>query len=153
MPIVQFHLIDCRHSDEAVGALLRDASAAYVDIFYPDMVPRPIERVRAFATFSAPQHWATAGVLGSEGGADAPYFTCLALQGRPQEQLDALLSAFTDLVAHHLGCAKMNIRGQIIEIDPNHWSIGGSTANVVRQGEASMRSRGNQDAGHRDAKP
>lgn len=140
MPIVQFHLIDSRHSDEAIGALLKEASQAYVDIFYPDMTPRPIERVRAFATFSAPQHWATAGVLGSEGGVDAPYFTCLALKGRPRAQLEELLETFTELVVHHLGCSKVNIRGQIIEIDPEHWSIGGTVAAVSRLKEVAARS-------------
>lgn len=142
MPIVQFYLADRVHDDAAIGALLRDVSHFYAETFYPGINPLPLDRVRAFVTFVAPTHWATAAVLIEDGGEPAPYFTCLALAGRPDEQLQRLLSGCTDLVERHLGCRRGAIRGQVISIDPAHWSIGGQSASVLRSGEAALRQAG-----------
>lgn len=139
MPIVNFYLVEGQHSDETIGSLLVEASHFYCDTLYREASPRPIERVRAFVTSVKPQHWATAGQLVSEGAPGAPYFTCLALSGRPVEQLQDLLEGFTDLVEKHLGCARQAVRGQVISIDPAHWSIGGKPASDVRGNEAKLR--------------
>jgi phenylpyruvate tautomerase PptA (4-oxalocrotonate tautomerase family) len=139
MPIVQFHLVQGVYPDTIIADLLTDASETYVKILYPSIDPPPLERVRAFVTFCGPQHWATAGALISNGGNPAPYFTCLALSGRPQEQLDALMASFTDLLEHHCACERSLIRGQIISIDPAHWSIGGKPASDVRNNEVRLR--------------
>lgn len=142
MPIVQFYLVEGAYSDDQIGALLSESSIVYADIFYPELHPRPIERIRAFVHFIKPQHWATGSVLTSEGGKLAPYFTCLALAGRPKEQLHSLLKAVTDLIVRHLGCDAGAVRGQIINIDPDHWSIGGQTASSVRGAEIDKRASG-----------
>lgn len=148
MPIVTFHLVEDAYEQSAVGRLLVEASEFYIDTLYPGVSPRPIERARAFVTFARPQFWATAGKLVSDGGASAPFFTCLALAGRPADQLAQLLSGFTDLVERHLCCDRALIRGQVIEIDPAHWSIGGTVASTVRSGEAQLRAAGlNANAG------
>ncbi|MFM6854084.1 MAG: 4-oxalocrotonate tautomerase [Sphingopyxis sp.] len=139
MPIVNFHLIDGRHDDAAIGRLLVAASHFYVETLYPGQNPPPLDRVRAFVTPVVPGHWATAGVLASDGGADAPYFTCLTLAGRPVEQLHRLISGFTDLLVAHLACARASVRGQVLPIDPAHWGIGGAPASAVRQDEAALR--------------
>lgn len=139
MPIVQFHLIEGRHSDEAIGRLLVEASHFYAQTLYADVVPLPLERVRAFATFTAPARWATGGVLISDGGEDAPYFTCLTLAGRPAEQLERLLAGFTDLIVTHLGCERGRVRGQLIPLDPANWSIGGLPASAARAAEIAAR--------------
>ena len=145
MPIVQFHLIEGRHAEEAVRGLLLEASQFYVDTLYPGVTPRPSDRVRAFVSMTKPQHWATAEVLASEGGTDAPYFTCLTLTGRPDTQLHALLKGFTDLIAKHLGCEPRVIRGRVIPIDPNQWSIGGAPASDLRKSETHARQTGEWD--------
>lgn len=142
MPIVQFHLVEGIYPDTAIEALLVDASHAYVQVLYPTINPPPIERVRAFVTFCGPQYWATAGKLISHGGKPAPYFTCLALSGRPQEQLDALMIAFTDLLERHCQCDRGLVRGQVISIEPQHWSIGGTPASAVRGNETQLRAEG-----------
>lgn len=142
MPIVTFHLVEGQHSDAAIGQLLVEASQFYCDTLYAGVVPRPIERVRAFVIFVKPQHWATAGELVSAGGSGAPYFTCLALSGRPAAQLQDLLAGFTDLLERHLDCDRGAIRGQVISIDPQHWSIGGNPASAVRHTEATLRAGG-----------
>ena len=139
MPIVNFYLVEGQHSDDAIGCLLVEASHFYCDTLYAEANPRPIERVRALVTLVKPQHWATGGHLVSQGAPDAPYFTCLALSGRPVEQLQNLLEGFTDLVEKHLGCGRQAIRGQVLSIDPAHWSIGGKPASDVRGVEAKLR--------------
>lgn len=142
MPIVQFHLVEGRQSDAEIGQLLEEASVFYAETLYGDVTPLPLDRVRAFVTLHRPQHWATAGVLASTGAKDAPYFTCLALSGRPQEQLHRLLAGFTDLVVRHCHCEKAQVRGQVMSIAPENWAIGGQPASMVRAGEAQLRANG-----------
>lgn len=139
MPVVHFHLIEGQHTDDAIGALLVGASHFYAETLYADVTPLPLDRVRAFATFSGPQHWATAGVLISDGGHDAPYFTCLTLAGRPIEQLHRLLAGFTDLIVTHLACERARVRGQVVPLDPVNWSIGGVPASAIRAAEIARR--------------
>lgn len=139
MPICTLYLVEGRHHDGDVANLLREISTFHVHTLYPELSPPPIERVRALVVTSKPQHWATAGTLVAEGGADAPYFTCLALAGRPSEQLHALLRGLTDLIVKHLGVRRESVRGQVQQLDPSDWSIGGEPANVVRSNEVAER--------------
>ncbi len=142
MPIIQFHLVQGVYPDSEIADLLAEASSAYVRLLYPTVEPPPLDRVRAFVTFCAPQYWATAGHLVSQGGTPAPYFTCVALSGRPQEQLNSLLSVFTDLIERYCKCERSLIRGHIISSDPAHWSIGGIPASDVRRDETASRAGG-----------
>lgn len=139
MPIVTFYLVDELYSDGMIAGLLSDASQFYAQTLYPDVSPPPIERVRAFVSSVKPQHWMTGGKLVSGGGLQAPYFTCLALAGRPKDQMEALLSGMTDVIVRHLNCERGAVRGQIIVIDPDHWAIGGQLASAVRSGEIAAR--------------
>src|SRR3546814_19033686 len=102
------------------------------------MIPRPPRSTRTDTLFPYTTLFrsATAGVLAANGGADAPYFTCLALAGRPEEQLHNLLRGFTDLVEKYCGCERGRLRGQVISIEPQDWSIVGEPASAVRAGEA-----------------
>lgn len=140
MPIVNFYLVPEQYDEAAVQSLLRQSSHFYVETLYPGIDPLPLDRVRAFVTPIFPAYWATAGQLVSEGGEPAPFFTCLTLLGRPDEQLARLLAGFTDLVEQHLRCRRGAIRGQVIPINPAHWSIGGETAGALRGNEAALRS-------------
>jgi len=139
MPIVNFHLVEGQYSDEAIAQLLCEASAFYVATLYPDVVPPPLGRVRAFVTLVQPQRWATGGTLVSQGGVSAPYFTCLALSGRPLEQLHRLMAGFTDLIVRNLHCPTDVVRGQVLSVDPTLWSIGGQPASDVRSNETALR--------------
>jgi phenylpyruvate tautomerase PptA (4-oxalocrotonate tautomerase family) len=141
MPIVQFHLVETAHDAAAVAALLKAASHFYAATLYPDLDPPPLDRVRAFVTETPPHLWATAGKLVSEGGLPAPYFTCLALAGRPAEQLRALMEGMTGLIALHLGVDRSLVRGMLIPIDPDNWFIGGQPASLARKSEVEARER------------
>ena len=76
------------------------------------------------------------------GGAPAPYFTAIVLQGRPVEQRHRLLSGFTDLIVDVLGVERGRVRGRILQVDPDDWAIGGQPASVARQGEIAARAAG-----------
>lgn len=142
MPIVQFYLVESAHDADAVAALLKEASYFYAETLYPELNPLPLERVRAFVSETPPHLWASAGILVSEGGQPAPYFTCLALAGRPTEQLSRLMTGMTALIVEHLGVERSVVRGMLIPIDPAHWFIGGQSASLARKSEVEARSRG-----------
>lgn len=139
MPIVNFHLVENSHGDAELSRLLIEASHFYVETLYPGVSPPPLDRVRAFVTPVPAHYWATAGQLVSEGGENAPFFTCLALSGRPDQQLHDLMAGFTDLIVKHLKVDVRQVRGQVISIEPEHWSIGGVPASIKRSDEASLR--------------
>lgn len=141
MPIVQFHLVETAHDADAVATLLEAASYFYAITLYPELDPLPLDRVRAFVSETPPHLWASAGKLVSEGGLPAPYFTCLALAGRPTEQLSRLMEGMTALVVEHLGVDRSLVRGMVIPIDPAHWFIGGQPASLARKAEVEARSR------------
>lgn len=139
MPVLEIHLIADHHDDAAISALLSEASVLFVDILYSDTEPRPIGRARAFATMHAEAHWATGGQPATDGGIDAPYFTCLTLAGRPSHQHEQLLEGMPALIVAHLAVDRSAVRGRIIPIDPAHWSIGGSVASTARKAEVDAR--------------
>ena len=139
MPITQINVPAGAFPDEAIGALLIELSGFYAATLYPEAASPPVERVRAFVNEVRPQVWASGGKLVSEGGADAPYFTCLVLKGRAIEQHHALIAGFSELIAKHLGCDKAQVRGQVVTIEPDNWGIGGVPASIVRQAEIAAR--------------
>lgn len=130
MPIVEVHLVEGRHTAAQHAELLAALSRRYAEV-----LESPIERVRAHLTLHAPEHWATAG----EPGVEAPYFTALALRGRPVEQRHRLLGAFTDVIVDVLGVDRRLVRGRIIQVDPDDWGIGGMPASAARRDEIAER--------------
>ncbi len=139
MPIAQIHLVRGAFPTDAIGAALVEASMFYARTLYPDAEVAPIERVRFFVHQVDPDVWCAGGRLASDGGATAPFFTCLAMTGRTVEQHHALLSGITEILARHLGCKAAAIRGQIVPVEPDNWGIGGTPASVARQAEIAAR--------------
>lgn len=137
MPVAHFHLVDGAWDDAQVGALLERASRTYAEV-----LQSPVERVRVFAVRYPASDVATAGVRVDAGGDPAPYFTALVLTGRPTEQRHELLTRLTDVVVEELGCDRSLVRGQIIQVEPEDWGIGGTPASAARQGEIAARARG-----------
>lgn len=137
MPIVEFQLPRDSYSDEQIGRLLLAASASYAEI-----LQSPLERVRAFAQLLDPQHVAVGGKLLCSGGTPAPYFRCLVLAGRPVEQSQALLAAFTDHCVEILGAERALVRGACWPIPAEYWAIGGTPASILRKAELAARAGG-----------
>lgn len=139
MPVAQLYLVASEYTPEAIAALLAEASSFYAAALYPDMDVPPLERVRIFITDVAPDHWATGGKQVSQGGAPAPYFSCIAMKGRPPERIQAMMAGWTELIVRHLGCESALVRGRLIEIEPDHWFIAGTPASGVRAAEIARR--------------
>lgn len=134
MPIVTFHLVEGEHTADDVGELLRRACR-----FFADVIDSPIDRVRAFAQEYPAHRACVGGELVAEGAREAPFFQLYLLAGRPQEQRDRLLSGFTDLIVEVLDADRSRIRGAILLVAPEDWTIAGRSAAAVRAAEIAAR--------------
>lgn len=134
MPIVTFHLVAGQTTAEQDERLLRDACRLYAQA-----LGAPIERVRAFITRHGPHKVAVAGELVAQNGLHAPYFDFIVLEGRPVEERQHLLAAFTDLVVETLGVRRDLVRGSCRRVAPEDWAIGGVPASVARKTEVEAR--------------
>lgn len=134
MPIAHFHLVRDQYTTDQIGELLTTASRVYSEV-----LDSPMERVRTFAHLYEPGMAAVAGELVSAGAAPAPFFTAFVLAGRPREQRDRLLAGLTDVVVDVLAVDRGVVRGQIIQLDPGDWGIGGEPAAGVRSDEIAAR--------------
>lgn len=133
MPVLEVHLVEGDHAPAAIARLLEAASRRYAEV-----LESPLERIRAHATLHAREHWA---VGGETGGAPAPYFTAIVLEGRPVEQRHRLLADLTDLLVDVLGATRSRVRGRIIQVPPDDWGIGGVPASGARRDEIAARGR------------
>lgn len=130
MPIIQFHLAEGTASPAQERQLLIAASTLYAEV-----LQCPMDRVRAFVVPYARSRCAVAGAMLDEGGASAPYFEFLVLEGRPLETRQRLLAGFTDLVADILGVEKGLVRGHCKRVQPEEWCIGGRMAQELRKAD------------------
>ena len=134
MPVAHFHLPSGVVTAAQENRLLREACTAYSRV-----LDSPIERVRAFIVHYDSTQVAVAGEIVADGAAIAPYFTAIVLAGRPAAQRQELLGAFTGLLVEILGVDRALVRGQIIEVAPENWGIGGVAASGVRADEIAGR--------------
>ncbi len=141
MPVLTFHLVASAYPTGALGALLVEASTAFAAALYPELVPVPVERVRAQINAIAPGHFAAGGRLANAGGAAVPYFTCVTLVGRPAAQIEAMMRDLCAITARHLGCGLDAVRGQVIPVEPDHWFIAGEPASRKRGAEIARRAQ------------
>ncbi|MDL5158486.1 tautomerase family protein [Actinomycetospora termitidis] len=135
MPVVEIHLVEGDHDDRRLEDLLRRVSERYAAV-----LESPIERVRAFVTMHPPQHWMTGGVTAAVDGDAAPYFAAAVLEGRPVEQRHRLLAELTDVICEVLGATRSRVRGRVVQVPPDDWSIGGVPAATRRREEIVARS-------------
>jgi 4-oxalocrotonate tautomerase family enzyme len=133
VPVLEVHLVEGDHAPAAIARLLEAASRRYAEV-----LESPLERIRAYATLHPREHWA---VGGATGGAPAPYFTAVVLEGRPVEQRHRLLADLTDLLVDVLGATRSRVRGRIIQVPPDDWGIGGVPASGARRDEIAARGR------------
>lgn len=130
MPIVEVHLVEGAHTPDQHAELLTALSARYAEV-----LDSPLPRIRAYLTLHRPEHWATGG----QAGVEAPYFTAIVLEGRPVEQRQRLLAAFTDVLVDVLGVDRGLVRGRIIRVHPDDWAIAGVPASAARCTEIAAR--------------
>lgn len=130
MPILNIHLVRGQYPAPAVENLLLRCSKAFAD-----GLRCPIDRVRVFATEHDPRFMCVGGKMVSDSDAMAPYFSFIVLKGRSLEDRQNLLAAFTDLIVDILGVERSLVRGGIVPVEPEDWSIGGLPASHLRQAE------------------
>jgi len=140
MPTIRYQLVAGLHTDAQIRELLTRSCAVFAEILQV-----PPDRIRAFADEVRPQAAAIGGDLVSDGAAEAPFFEFILFAGRPLEHGQQLMAAFTDLLVECLGSDRSLIRGWVRFVDPDHWSIGGVPASVVRKADIDARARAAQD--------
>lgn len=137
MPIAHFHVVD--PTPEQQRELLVRGSQGYAEAF-----ESPIDRVRVFVHSYPANAAAVGGVPVSEGAGPAPFFTALAMGGRPIEQHHRVLRLFTDLIVDVMGVDASVVRGWVTAVDPDSWSIAGEPAAQVRAAEIAARAGGSK---------
>ncbi len=130
MPVFNVHLVEGRGTPDQQRQLLVEATA-----FIAGVLKSPAERIRAGITLHQPAHW----LAGGEPSDDSPFFSMVALEGRPLHERQQLLAGLTDLIVKNLGVPKDKVRGCIWRIHPEDWAIGGTPASVLREAEVRAR--------------
>ncbi len=134
MPIVHFHLVEGQSAAAQHERLLVEASRLFAEV-----LQCPIDRIRAFIHLYRPELAALGGVPVNRQAQKAPYFTFVVLEGRPVEQRQRLLKAFTDLLVDVLQAPREQVRGSAVLVRPEDWAIGGEPASVKRASEVRER--------------
>ena len=132
MPIAHFHLVDptpgqCRR-------IIEEATRIYAEAF-----ESPADRIRIFVQSYPSTAVGVGGVVVADGATQAPFFTALAMAGRPVRQRHRVLEEFTALLAEVLDVDPGSVRGHVVDIDPENWGIGGQPASVLRAAELAAR--------------
>ena len=134
MPIFTAYLLHSEKTESQVPELLIKATK-----FAADTLNSPIERIRAGVVYFEQGHWYAGGKPVNADGDQIPFFEMYALEGRPKEQRQALLSGLTDIIAETLDIEKKVIRGCIKRIHSEDWGIGGTPASELRAREIAAR--------------
>jgi 4-oxalocrotonate tautomerase len=130
MPVFNLHLVEGSATPAQQQRLHAEATA-----FIAGVLKSPLERIRTAITFYQPGHWMAGGVPAD----DAPFFSMIALEGRPLDERQRLLIGLTDIVVEALGVPKPKVRGCIWRIAGEDWGIGGVPASVLREAEIKAR--------------
>lgn len=142
MPVVNFHLVEGYCSAEQKNRLIKDSSQLYSQV-----LRSPMERVRAMITLHGADEFASVGEATGVNGLHAPFFEFIVLEGRPLDERQALMSGFTKLLVEILAVERSLVRGRCIRVEPQDWSIGGLSADVLREQEIRERAAGQGVAG------
>ena len=132
MPIAHFHVVDPTPGQQR--RIIEEATRIYAEAFDSDP-----ERIRIFVQAYPATAVGVGGVLVSDGAAPAPFFTALAMGGRPVQQRQRVLKEFTEMLVEVLGADRESIRGRVVDIVPENWGIGGEPASVLRAAEIAAR--------------
>jgi phenylpyruvate tautomerase PptA (4-oxalocrotonate tautomerase family) len=113
---------------------------------YAEALDAPLDRIRVYIVGHQPEEVTVAGVGVDQGGAAAPYFTAVVLEGRSAAQRHAVMRGMSTLLAQVMHVDLAVVRGRIIRCDPEDWAIAGESASVVRATEITDRSRQEETA-------
>lgn len=108
----------------------------------------PKDRLIVWITENDPELWAIGGLPASEVLAEGerrsleiPFVQMVLMEGRPKEQLHAVMAGITEVIARATGSDIGRIRVHVAAAQPDTWSIGGVPAAVARAAELAARAR------------
>lgn len=108
----------------------------------------PKDRLIVWITENDPEIWAIGGVPAAEALAEGdrraleiPFVQMVLMEGRPKEQLHAVMAGITDVVSRATGIDIGRIRVHVASAQPDTWSIGGVPAAVARAAELAARAQ------------
>lgn len=134
MPILNIHLAENCFNVSAVQKLISLCSDAFAA-----GLGCPVDRVRVFVTEHKPAFYCVGGKFVSDGAVPAPAFSFMVLEGRPLEDRQNLMRTFTDIIVETLNVPRESVRGGVVPMPPENWSVGGVPASVLRQSEIEAR--------------
>ncbi len=142
MPVANINLLK-GHPREALREIIIGVSDAMSKI-----LEAPEDRLFVWVTEHDHDCWGLSGVPASEALAsgdrrnlEMPLVQMTLMEGRPKEQLHAIMAAVTAVVAEGAGCDPKKIRVHVASASPDGWSIGGVPASVSRAAELATRAR------------
>lgn len=141
MPVMHIDVVTGEFNDEQLNRLQHACA-----VHYGEVLNSPMERIRVFVNEHRPQTVFVDGKLAGEGADNAPYFNYIVLEGRPQDEIEALMTGFTDIIERELGVKRERIRGSCWPVPPEHWGIGGVMASVKRAAEVEARRKAAAEA-------
>lgn len=134
MPILNIHLVQDCFDDATVRKLLLRCSEAFAA-----GLRCPVDRVRVFATEHKPDFYCVGGKFVNDGAVAAPYFSFMILEDRSLEDRQSLLRNFTDIIVEILDVPRESVRGGVVPVSPENWSVAGVPASILRQSEIEER--------------
>lgn len=142
MPVAHINLLR-GHSRETLRQIVVETSEVMARV-----LGAPKDRLIVWITENDPDIWAIGGVPASEALAEGdrrtleiPFVQMVLMEGRPKEQLHAVMAGISEVIARATGIDLGRIRVHIAAAQPDAWSIGGVPAAVARAAELAARAR------------
>lgn len=142
MPVAHINLLR-GHPREALRQIVIETSEVMARV-----LGAPKDRLIVWITENDPDLCAIGGVTAAEALAggdrralEIPFVQMVLMEGRPAEQLHAVMAGITEVIARATGIDAGRIRVHIAPAQPDTWSIGGVPAAVARAAELAERTR------------
>jgi 4-oxalocrotonate tautomerase family enzyme len=142
MPVANINLLR-GHSREVLRQIIVETAEVMAEA-----LSAPKDRLIVWITENDPDLWAIGGLPASEVLAEGdrrtleiPFVQMVLMEGRPKEQIHAVMAGITEVVSRATGIDIGRIRVHVAPAQPDTWSIGGVPAAVARAAELAARAR------------
>lgn len=142
MPVANINLLR-GHPRDVLRRILVETSEVMARV-----LGAPKDRLIVWITENDPDLWAIGGIPATEAFAEAdrrsleiPFVQMVMMEGRPKEQLHAVMAGISEVVSRATGIDIGRIRVHVASAQPDTWSIGGVPAAVARAAELAARAR------------
>ena len=142
MPVAHINLLR-GHSREVLREIVVETCEVMARV-----LGAPKERLIVWITENDPDLWAIGGIPAGEAFAEGdrrtletPFVQMVLMEGRPKEQLHAVMAGISEVVSRATGIDIGRVRVHVAPAQPDTWSIGGVPAAVARAAELAARAR------------